>query len=213
MLICGFFFFNSEEIIHLIGGAEYIGAVVPLKIMMLYPIHQTYGRFTAGLITAMEETKLFRNITIITSIISLILVITFVAPNNFIKIGLGLGSIGLALKTVILQIIYVNILLFYCCRLINAPLKHYLSNQFLTIIPIFCIGIIVDFVIGLLGDNKMSSIENIFLILLFGAVYAISLFFVTWVFPAAVGLSKQDYEGIVSRIRHISANSLFKNSL
>ena len=53
---------ESEKIAYIFGGGKFADATVPLMIMSIYPIYQTYGQLTGALLYATARTKLYRNI-------------------------------------------------------------------------------------------------------------------------------------------------------
>ena len=94
------------------GGESFKGAaVIPIALMSLYPIHQTYGQLNSAVYFATGRTKLYRNIGLVIKIFGLFVVYLFLAPKA--QLGLNMGSTGLALKMVIVQLVGQNILLWF----------------------------------------------------------------------------------------------------
>ena len=109
---CIFSFFiisNGKSIVSLVGGNSFEGGGFSLMIMALYPIHQIYGQLCGAVLYSSGKTNI-RNISINFSS-SRISYDVFISNENYG--GLNLGSIGLIYKMILIQIIVVNIYLWY----------------------------------------------------------------------------------------------------
>jgi O-antigen/teichoic acid export membrane protein len=118
---------NSKLLITTIAGEKFAAASFAATVMFLYPVHQTYGQLVSSLYYAAGQTKKFRNIAIINLLIGFVLSIVFLTPHDVG--GLNLGSEGLALKMVIVQIFGVNLLLHGISKTIGLSFKSFLINQ------------------------------------------------------------------------------------
>ncbi|MBL7129804.1 MAG: lipopolysaccharide biosynthesis protein [Candidatus Omnitrophica bacterium] len=107
----------SKEILVFFLGPKYGAGWFCLAIMFLYPIHSALGHVNGVYYLATAQSKLRSQIGIVTMLVSIPVTYFVLAPSSSIIPGLGLGSIGLALKMMILQIIGVNILAYFICRL------------------------------------------------------------------------------------------------
>ena len=131
-----FFSFQSNNVMVILGGESFKGAsVVPIALMSLSPIHQTYGQLNSAVYFALGRTALYRNIGVIMKIFGLGLVYFLLAPTE--KMGLNMGSTGLALKMVLVQIVAQNVLLWYNTKFLKISFIKMLMHQ---IISIFIIG-------------------------------------------------------------------------
>jgi len=200
--ISAFFFFNAKEVLYLFGGNEYSQALIPMKIMMLYPIHQTYGRFTSDTLLSMEKTKMYRNISVFSSFLGLVLVYFLLAPTTYIVPGLELAATGLALKMVIHQLISVNILLFFSCWLIEVPMRKYLLNQVVILIPLFTLCGIARNVIYLIYPEGTGIAGSVIFLIISALVYGSLVLLMIWLFPNLSGLSRQDLNIIFKKVKH-----------
>lgn len=196
-----FISFNAKEIVFLIGGDKYSGAIIPLIIMMLYPIHQTYGRFCGDMLISMERTDLYRNINIISLPIGIIISYLFLAPSYYLLPGMNLGATGLALKMVIAQIIVVNIMLLFVGKILKQSFYKYLFMQVISLIPLIMIG----YTITVLKDYFLSFRYNVTNILLsmfvFGCIYMILTIIFCLIFPGIVGLSRSELVKYINQSR------------
>lgn len=112
---------EARALIRLFGGSEFAAALVPVQIMALYPAHQAYGQLASSVFHATGKTKILRNMAVVEHLFGLTLAWLLIAPAH--SCGLGLGATGLALKTVITQMLVVNLLLYLASRVI--PLRFF----------------------------------------------------------------------------------------
>jgi O-antigen/teichoic acid export membrane protein len=110
----------SKEIISILLGDAYLPGSLTLTIMLLYPIHQSLGQINGTIFYATESTRDYVIGNIIFLIISLISTYYVLAPTDFIIPGLNLGSVGVALKLVLLQLIQANIFSWYIYKKLKS---------------------------------------------------------------------------------------------
>lgn len=121
---------EAKDVMLLFGGKSYADAVLPIGIMCLYPLHQTYGQMNASLFFAAGRTVAYRNIGILMILVSLPLTFFLVGPAEYG--ALHGGATGLALKMVAIQLLSTNLQLFYLARLLQLPFLRLLGHQLLT---------------------------------------------------------------------------------
>ncbi|MBY8270394.1 hypothetical protein KW521_13575 [Vibrio fluvialis] len=109
LAIGSYLLFASEDIISIFSDERFIEAKYCLMILALYPMHQTYGQLTSSIMFALEETEVYKNIGILFSFVGMALSLTFIYVFDF-------GAVGLALKMVLIQIVSVNVQLWYVCK-------------------------------------------------------------------------------------------------
>jgi O-antigen/teichoic acid export membrane protein len=115
-VISGFLIPWASEIIQLFLGEEYIGGALVLSLMFLYPIHQSLGQIIGTMYLALELTKKYAILGIIHLSLSIIAVYFLLAPGSADIPGLGLASTGLAIKMLIIQVVSVNLSVWWLCR-------------------------------------------------------------------------------------------------
>ena len=186
---------QADKVILLFGGQKYEGALWSLIIFSFYPIHQSYGQLCGSVFFATGKTKLYRNIGV--SVLSLSLIITYflIAPQE--KMGLNLGAIGLSIKMVAVNIISVNILLYYSTKIIKISFWNFLRHQF--------IGLIVMLILAYLTSVFVDSIINNFIIsfIISGCIYTSLFAGIIYWFPAIVGLHKNDIYYLIDFIKNL----------
>ncbi|MEX0333129.1 lipopolysaccharide biosynthesis protein [Vibrio tubiashii] len=114
--------FSSDFVISVFSDERYLDAKWSLLILALYPAHQTYGQLSSSVMFAMEETNLYKNIGLFFSFIGMLFSVVFIYIMD-------LGALGLAMKMVLVQLVSVNVQLWYTARFLNLDFKKYLVSQ------------------------------------------------------------------------------------
>ena len=122
-----FTFMEASALVRFFGGAQFAAALLPVQIMALYPAHQVYGQLASSVFHATGKTVTLRNMALAETLAGFALVWFLLAPPELY--GLQLGATGLALKTVILQFVSVNVLLWLAARLIPLGFWRNLALQ------------------------------------------------------------------------------------
>jgi hypothetical protein len=177
-------------VVFLFGGAGFSGATLAIMIMGYYPIHQTYGQLTGSILLAAGKTKLYRNIGILFLILGLPLSYFLIAPSN--AFGLNYGSVGLAIKMILMQLIAVNVLLYFSAKLINISFSRYFIHQ------VFCVGFFSTIAIGVnhLFARLVPNVSPLLAFLLSGILYTAISITGVYAFPDIAGIKRQDiHEG------------------
>ncbi|MCD6572672.1 MAG: oligosaccharide flippase family protein [Thermoplasmata archaeon] len=178
----------SKEILVFLLGPKYKPGWLCLAIMFLYPIHQSLGQISGSYFCATAQTKLYSKIAIARMIFS-IFITYFVLASPSAKIpGLGLGSVGLALKMVILQIIGVNIFDYIICG----------YSRWKTEFSYRGVGIILLLIISFISKGFLSHISHFLgislhsLLLIIGCIpiYISMVGLVVYLFPGLSGIEK-----------------------
>jgi len=175
---------NGVEIMILFGGKSYEGAGLSLMILALYPIHQTYGQLCGAVLYSSGKTKIVRNVSIPVQIIGLCVVYFFISPENIG--GLNLGAVGLSYKMIFLQIIAVNIYLWYCVKILSLSFTKHILKQFL----MFFILFIFSFGLKFIFKNTTDFI--ILNLIINGVFYLIISAVFIFIFPSIINLERRD---------------------
>jgi len=115
--IAGYFLPWTQELLHLFLGAAYAGGAATLAIMFLYPVHQSMGQIGSTLLYATEKARIQVFVTVVFMLASIATSYLLLAPPDAAIPGQGLGSQGLALKMVVLQLINVNVTAYIIARI------------------------------------------------------------------------------------------------
>lgn len=120
-VMAGFLMPWSEYLLNLILGASYVGGAVTLAIMCLYPVHQSMGQIGATMLYATERGSLINVYGIAVQTVSMLATYFVLAPRDAVVPGLGLGSEGLALKMVLINLISANGVAYIIARVLKWP--------------------------------------------------------------------------------------------
>jgi hypothetical protein len=166
-------------------------------IMALYPIHQTLGQFNGTFFLGISHTKLYSKIGVTFMLIGLPLTYIMIAPLNLF--GLNLGSTGLAIKMVMLNLIGVNVELWFIAKLLNFSFIKMLLMQikaFIILIPVAYVGNVV-------ANNATDALFWEFIVS--GLFYSIAISLIVFIFPQSVNTSRKRILNIViGLLKHTS---------
>jgi O-antigen/teichoic acid export membrane protein len=195
-----FFMFHTDEIMGLIGGSNYIGATSTVILMFVYPIHVVYGQFCGAVLISLRKTRLYRNISIVITLVGVVITYLLLAPKSFIIPGLELNSLGLALKLVLIQLFSVLVQLFYVCRYLDLKISNYIISQIIIPIPILLVGIGEWFIVQNISINVHGPIGNALGLGCSFLLWFIVLGGVLWRYPILGGVDRTFLNGTVQQL-------------
>ena len=99
----------ASEILFFAVGKDYVEGAFTFSLMLIYPIHQSLGQITNTMFYASNNTKLLMLVNGAFLIIGMGLAYLVLAPTTMYLPGYNLGSSGLAIKLIVMQLIFVNI--------------------------------------------------------------------------------------------------------
>jgi len=193
---------QADEVTLILGGGQFKDATLAVTIMAFYPIHQTYGQLSGSVFYATGQTSLYRNIGIIGMLMGLPITFFIIAPASMM--GLNAGATGLAIKMVFLQIIFVNVQLYFNAKLLRLSFMNYLLHQILSIGILLAVAYISTMVV-----NSILSVTDIIVIkfILTGIVYTFAVVIATFLVPQIFGLRRADLSMIRLKIsKYINFN-------
>ncbi len=186
---------QADKVIHLFGGNSYKGAIAAVAIMAFYPIHQTYGQLTASLFYATGQTALYRNIGIFFLVLSLPLTYFLIAPHD--KWGLNAGATGLAIKMVVVNVMTVNVQLYFNTKLLNLNFWRYIGHQIVNVAALLIAAIISVVLLDHVLFSDGSIITNF---TLSGCIYVVLVSVMILLYPPVFGLTRADVAVALKRI-------------
>jgi len=131
-IMCCFVVANADKAALIMGGKGFKGALLPVAIMALYPMHQTYGQLSGAVFYATDQIRLYRNIGMIVMFLGVpVSYILLASPEH---LGLAMGATGLAIKMVVINILAVNVMLYYNARFLKLSFGWYLMHQLVSAI-------------------------------------------------------------------------------
>ena len=200
LVLAVFLAFHARQLLLLIAGPQFKSAAIVLIIMAFYPIHQVYGQLGGSAFYSTEQTRLLRNISVIAMLAGLPITYFFLAPVNTRIPGLGLGSVGLALKTVIWNLMLVQVYLVYNCKYFKLKAGSFVWHQF------YCLSIIaaVMFIIQAVSGTIFRIQTGVDLAVKLGveaAVYGAAVTYIAYTFPRVAGITRDEVSSFMKRIR------------
>ncbi len=187
---------QAATVVHFFGGGEYQGAIIAVMIMAFYPIHQTYGQLSGSVFYATGQTRLYRNIGILFMILGLPITYFLIAPEGYL--GLNAGATGLAIKMVALQLIGVNVQLYYNAKFLGLNFKRYLGHQVISVGSMLVIawGTVVSI-------NQISWMNQHMLVsfLTTGMIYSLIVMGLVYKYPILFGLNREDIVALINSVQ------------
>lgn len=194
---------QSEAIVALVGGEKFKGAVVPIALMALYPIHQTFGQLSGSLMVATGQTGLYARIGVIMMVVSLPITYVCIAPASFAIPGLNLGATGLALKMLIWQFVGTNVQLYCNTRYLGIPFLKWIGIQIALIATIYGIAYGSYLATALWGVSALVKLVTLpslseplvtccARLVMSGIVYLLAVVALFLLVPGIAGLSRAD---------------------
>ena len=192
---------EAESLVHMLGGADFSAAIIPVQIMALYPMHQSYGQLVASLYLATGNTRAYRNNSLAALVTGIAATWFFVAPPELW--GLGMGAVGLAVKMVAVQFIFVTSLLVLASRSFPLNLTANLVHQ------LACPALFLSTAWGvaqLLAALGMQ--QSILRFLVAGCVYTVACAALLCLFPRLGGLSRGEFALLSRKTAQFAARML-----
>jgi O-antigen/teichoic acid export membrane protein len=186
-VIAGFLIPWTKDLLNLLLGSAYIGGTTTMAIMLLYPVHQSMGQIGGTMLYATERTRIQVTIGIIFLVSSIIVSYFMLADKSSAVPGLALGSVGLALKMVIMQFIQVNATAIILARIF----KWSFDWIYQPINLISCLGIgWLSHYFAVSAISNMTSI--IWTMVVGGVVYCLLIFAFIFAMPSMLGTSREE---------------------
>lgn len=200
---------QSEAIVTLFAGDKYSDAIIPVAIMALYPIHQTFGQLSGSLLIATGRTRLYANLAVAMMIVSAPVSYLLLASHDFLIPGLALGATGLAIKMVLIQFLGTNVQLYFNTKFLGASFRQWLVMQFKVIVVVYLVAFLTSFASKqipetmLLSMNTFEITQSQFVAVLrlatAGMLYLILIIIVIAVAPNLVGIDRRDLKCLIAR--------------
>ena len=210
---------QSTSIVEIIGGAAFKGAILPISIMALYPIHQTFGQLSSALMISTGQTGLYSKIGLFCMITSVPVTYLLMAPGTYSIPGLEWGATGLAVKMVLVNIFATNIQLYYNTVFLGIPFRKWLFLQVKLIGIVYMIAAASDVITawvpfevltvpGTFGIDP-AVYHALVHIGLSGLLYLATIFIVIIVAPDLAGIGKDEIRAIY--LQYVNRSSTRKD--
>lgn len=173
---------QGGRIATLFGGRAFAGAGAAVAIMALYPVHQTYGQLSGTVLLVTGQTKLYRNLAVITASVGVPATLWLLGPRRLG--GLDLGATGLAIKMIAIQFIGVNLQLWFNARMLRLRFGALVGEQLASVALFGVAGWVAvaatSRIVGALVPNLLAS----------GAIYTLLCTLAVVAFPRLCGFSR-----------------------
>lgn len=163
-VVCVFAATQAKALVLLFGGHAFQGAYFSFVPMALMPVHQTLGQLNANLFFASERVRLYRNIGWATLIAGLPVSLFLIGPERWG--GLEMGAVGLAIKMVLIQVVGVNVQLYFHARFLNVSFVSFLKMQGVVLSVLFGLALAVEWVAR--GVSSQTSVRLVVAAFLYG---------------------------------------------
>ena len=185
---------EGAALVNIFGGEQYAAATLSVQIMALYPLHQAYGQMAGSVFHATGRTAVLRNMTALECVYGLGLAWLLLAPPGMF--GLGLGAVGLAVKTVGAQIVTVNLYLWLASRFIPLAFWRNLAHQAWSLAVLLALAFACREASLCLGMGGPGSLPRF---LISGVMYTGGAGLLCLGMPAFMGLSRQELRELFRR--------------
>lgn len=180
---------HAQDVVWLLGGKAWEQGELAMVIMALYPIHQTYGQLSGSVYYATGQTRLYRNIGVVGMLTGLPVMLWLVLPTS--AGGLGLGAVGLALKMVVLQFIFVNVQLWFNARLLSLSFWRLIAHQLVVPSVLLVCALVSSTLLSPLALPRLGQF------LLTGGGYTLLVFVMILLIPQLAGLQRGEIGKLV----------------
>ncbi len=180
---------HGDWVSFILGGSDFRNAAIPVMLLSLAPIHQTYGQLSGGLMVATERTKVYGVINIFVGLLGLPVTYLCIAPNNYF--GLDLGASGLAIKALLMQILTVNLQIWFNTKYLGLKMRRFVIQQILIVVLLISIGFTVKSLIS------YSLTPGIIATLFSGCLYVSSIMALVFIFPELLSSTRKEISDFI----------------
>ena len=203
-----FLFPFSREVLAFTLGPKYEPAWLAVAIMFLFPIPQTIGQINGIYFYATGKTKVYSIASIAIMLVSVPITYFLLAPASALIPGLGLGSVGLALKMVIIVLVWTNIHSYIISKL--SGWKFEFLYQLQSIGLLLCASFLTKIVVKTIFGALSITIYPLVLIVICIPMYMIMAAGVVYLFPGLAGFEREYINKKIDFIKKYIIN-IFKN--
>lgn len=175
---------QADKVSLIFGGSQFQGATLAIAIMAFYPIHQTYGQLSGSVFYATGRTRLYRNIGILTLLVGLPVTFWLIAPAEWY--GLNLGATGLAIKMVVIQLLGVQLDIWFNTRWLQLSFWKLLAHQIFVVVGLG----VVAWLASMGVDGFIQATLPAFLVS--GIIYTLGAGIILFLWPSMLFMSRAE---------------------
>jgi len=181
-----FLAFQSDNVLAIFTDENFDDAYWVLVVIALYPIHQTYGQLSGSVFYATDQTRLYRNIGLISMLIGFLLTLLLIYV-------LELNALGLAFKMILSQIIAVNIQLYFNVKFLKLNMGSFIWHQIYSVV-FFAVAAFLSIMFA----HFTSPIINL---LVSGVIYTILTLFGLFIYPKIFSISRKEIQTSIRKAK------------
>ncbi len=177
----------APEILGLLFGQSYLSGATTLSIMLFYPVHQSIGQINGMMMLATGKTKEYSIASSLSILVSLLVLYFMLAPASMTIPGFELGSQGLAMKQVGVQVFSVNLLGWIIARIFGWKFEW--LYQLFSLLGCLIFGLFA-FVVSseVVGETGFWFLK----FSLMGLIYITLIICYLYCFPQLLSLSREE---------------------
>lgn len=183
----------AEDILRITLGAAYVGGAATLMLMFFYPMHQSMGQIGGTMAYATGRVAVYVKLGMAFMASSIVVTYFALADADAPLPGLGLGSLGLTGKMVVMQVIQVNALAWYLAR--SLEIRFDWLFQPAAALVCLAAGLLTYGVVHVMFDVG-SQLWLAFVVA--WLLYAVMLVTLVWWVPGLAGLGRADIVAAVA---------------
>jgi len=196
----------SEQLVGILLGNAYHSAWPVLFIMLFYPIHQAMGQINGTLFMATGQTRTYMKITVAGLLISMPVSYVLIAPIQGAWLpGLEMGAMGLAIKTVGLNILFVNIQSWMIARHYCSEFqwRYQVSGILALIILGYATWFVVQWAMPDFPEMTASAAKPSVLIVMTcsGLIYLAGVITLFMRMPGVLGLEQSEVAALLEKVK------------
>ena len=195
----------AEQLVDVLLGSAYHDAWPVLLLMLFYPIHQAVGQINGTLFMATGRNTAYMKITVVGLLASIPFSFALMAPQTGDWLsGLELGAMGLSIKIVGLNILFVSIQSFMIAR--HYGINTQWDRQVFVIVSLLVIGYGCRLTVGQLLSvinlqiDKSMGLDVLAEFMGSGAVYLGCVLALLMQMPELIGMDKVEMAALKKRL-------------
>jgi hypothetical protein len=111
------------------------------------------------------------------------------------------GATGLALKMIVLQVVSINVHLYFNAKLLGLRFWRYVSHQFVSVGCLLILAVTTRLLVGSIGFFPSGLIMSF---LLSGVIYSVMVILMVYCQPVIFGMNREDIHHLLRVIRERS---------
>ena len=187
---------EGPALVRIFGGAEFTAAILPVQIMALYPLHQSYLQLASSVFHASGRTRELRNLTLLECVYGMTTAWFLLAPEAYG--GLHLGAVGLSIKTIAVQCVTVNICLWRASRFVPIRLLPIMLHEIWCVLVLAAVAFACRELTLMLG---LGGIDSLLRFLISGVVYTLAAALTALLIPQLLGMSRAEMDEKIRKLR------------